>query len=90
MGNVRPIRTRDDLAREHFFYFPEKPNAERVAVRLRDRGWTAQVGLGADDVNWLVFAKEPDPVRDMGELWDELTTLAEEFSGWYDGCGSLG
>lgn len=48
------------------------------------------MGLGADDVNWLVFAKEPDPVRDMGELWDELTILAEEFSGRYDGYGSLG
>ncbi len=90
MGKVRPIRTREDLAREHFFYFPEKPDAERVAGRLRDRGWAAQVGLGADEVNWLVFAREPDPVRDMDELWEELTTLAKEFNGCYDGYGSLG
>jgi regulator of ribonuclease activity B len=88
MGDVRPIRTREDLAREHFFYFPVKADAEIVAVRLRDRGWTAQVALGADDVNWLVFAREPDPVRDMGELWDELVTLAEQFNGEYDGYGS--
>lgn len=89
MGEVRPIRTRDDLAREHFFYFPAKPDAERAAGRLRERGWATQVGLGADDLNWLVFAQEPDPVRDMDELWDELTALAEESNGWYDGYGSL-
>lgn len=102
MGDVRPIRTAEDLAREHFFYFPAKPDAERAAGRLRDRGWATHVALGADppqqaktrlagdtDVNWLLFAQEPAPVGDMEELWDELTRLAEEFNGWYDGYGSL-
>lgn len=89
MGEIRPIRTNVDLAREHFFYCAVNPEAERLADRLRRRGWTVQVGLGAHDGNWLVFAQEPAPVRDMEELWDELATLAEEFNGRYDGHGSL-
>jgi hypothetical protein len=76
---------------EHFLYFPLKSNAERVDERLRAKGWRVQVTRGADEQNWLVFATQLSPIEDeLEKLWQELTSLAEEFGREYDGYGRPG
>jgi hypothetical protein len=73
---------------EHFLYFPERSNADGAAKRLQAKGWRVQVTKGADGEKWLVFAIQPSPVEDeIEKLWWELTRLAKEFDGEYDGYG---
>ncbi len=76
---------------EHFLYFPDKSNADKAAERLRAKGWKVQVTRGADEENRLVFATQPSPIEDeLEKLWHELTRLAEELNGEYDGYGRPG
>ncbi|HTD23446.1 MAG TPA: ribonuclease E inhibitor RraB [Terriglobales bacterium] len=76
---------------EHYFYFPERFNADKAAERLQAKGWRVQVTKGADEENWLVFATQLSPIEDeLEKLWWELTRLAKEFNGEYDGYGRPG
>ena len=76
---------------EHFFYFPDKSNADKAAERLRAKNWRVQVTRGVEEENWLVFATQPSPIEDeLEKLWYELTHLAEELNGEYDGYGRPG
>ncbi len=76
---------------EHFFYFPERSNADKAGERLRAKGWRVQVTKSADEENWLVFATQLSPIEDQLEkLWWELTQLAKELDGEYDGYGRPG
>ncbi len=76
---------------EHFFYFPQRLNADKAADRLRAKGWKVQVIRSTVEDNWLVFAVQRSPVEDeLEKLWEELTGLAEEFDGNYDGWGRPG
>jgi hypothetical protein len=76
---------------EHFFYFPDKSNADKAAERLRAKSWRVQVTWRVEEENWLVFATQPSPIEDeLEKLWFELTRLAEELDGEYDGYGRPG
>jgi hypothetical protein len=71
---------------DHYFYFPQSPEAERAAVQLRRRGWSTEVRLGADGANWLALSTQPATGdEDMGPIWEELTAFAARFGGVYDG-----
>jgi hypothetical protein len=71
---------------EHFFYFAEKSNAGKAAKRLEAKGWRVQVKESADEVRWLLFATQLSPIEDeLEKQWWELSRLAEEFGGEYDG-----
>jgi hypothetical protein len=73
---------------EHFFYFPERSNADQVAKRLQAKGWRVQVTKSAEQENWLVFATQLSPIEgEIEKLWWQLTQLAKEFGGEYDGYG---
>jgi regulator of ribonuclease activity B len=74
---------------DHYLYFPEKANAERAAVKMREKGWTVEVKMGADGENWLALAKQPAPIEeDIGGIRDELEELADRLGGEYDGWGA--
>jgi hypothetical protein len=73
---------------DHFFYFPMNSDAEMAAERLRARGWSTRVELGADDTDWLLWATQPARGdEDMEEVFSELEAFAEKFNGTYDGYG---
>lgn len=71
---------------DHWLYFPMKSDAEMAADRLRERGWSTRVELGADGINLLVLATQPARGdEDMEDLFFELEALAAKFNGTYDG-----
>lgn len=85
-GSVRQMEAQ---CIDHYLYFPQRNNAEKAAERLRSKGWTVDVRMGADGRNWLALAKQPAPIdQDIGDLRDELEELANELGGEYDGWGS--
>jgi hypothetical protein len=77
--------------RDHFFYFPEKSNADAAAKRLLAKGWTAQVAPSPDGQEWAVFATQLAPSEEEFEATrQELEKMAEELGGRYDGWGGPG
>jgi Regulator of ribonuclease activity B len=74
---------------DHYLYFPEKSNAERAAVKLREKGWDVEVRMGPGGENWLALAKQPAPIAEpIEEVRYELEELADELGGQYDGWGA--
>lgn len=74
---------------EHFLYFPKKSQAEKAAERLKTKGWSVAVRMGADGEDWLTLAKQPAPIEhDIESVRDELECLADELGGEYDGWGA--
>jgi hypothetical protein len=74
---------------DHYLYFPKTIQAEIAARRLKAKGWTVIVRMGADGENWLALAKQPAPIDpDIEEVREELERLAEELNGEYDGWGA--
>ena len=72
--------------RDHYFYFPQREDADRAAKKLHERGWAIQpVTLGTDNKNWLVLAGQPGHPDDIAKLHDELDHFAAQFHGQYDG-----
>jgi len=83
-----------DLSRPHriefFLYLPAKPEAEIVAERLRQEGFTVEVSQGENGADWLCLATRA-MLPELGALqqWREkLTALAETYQGAYDGWGT--
>jgi Regulator of ribonuclease activity B len=71
---------------EHYLYFPQRSNAERAALHLRERGWTTQVKPAAAGSDWLAFATQPATgEEDMDLIYDDLSAFAKRFKGVYDG-----
>ncbi|HWX56193.1 MAG TPA: ribonuclease E inhibitor RraB [Verrucomicrobiae bacterium] len=71
---------------EHYFYFPTQSAADEAAKPLLARGWSVTVKPGADGTDWLALATQPARGdEEMWPLWEELTELAAEFGGNYDG-----
>jgi regulator of ribonuclease activity B len=72
---------------KHYLYFSKKPNAEAAGEQLRNRGFSVEVRKAADGENWLALATKtpPNAGEQMESLRDEMETLAEQFSGEYDG-----
>jgi hypothetical protein len=74
---------------DHYLYFPKKPDAQKAAARLREKGWTVEVKKGGDGENWLTLAKQPAPIEeDIEEIREELERLADDLGGEYDGWGA--
>jgi hypothetical protein len=73
---------------DHYLYFPKKSQAEKAEKRLKAKGWSVEIRLGADGENWLALAKQPVPIEDIEEVRDELERLTEELGGEYDGWGA--
>jgi hypothetical protein len=74
---------------DHYLYFPKKPDAQKAATRLREKGWTVEVRKGGDGESWLTLAKQPAPIEeDIGEIREELERLADDLGGEYDGWGA--
>jgi hypothetical protein len=77
--------------RDHFFYFPDRTNADAAAKRLLAKGWTAQVAPSPDGQEWSVFATELAPREEDFEATRlEMENMAEESGGRYDGWGGPG
>jgi len=79
MPSDRPMR--------HYLYFRSESEARKAAHRLRTRGFSAEVRLGGDGVNWLTLAGHAAPrnIEEMETRRDELVALATELGGEYDG-----
>lgn len=68
----------------HYLYFPSSNTAQDIAAQLRERGFSVEVRLGADDINWLVRVTNPESTD--GETVEELlAAIAVSNSGEYDG-----
>ncbi|MBR7744630.1 ribonuclease E inhibitor RraB [Phycicoccus sp. BSK3Z-2] len=76
---------------EHLLVFPDRDVAEQVADELRDEGFTEvrvvrEALSGEDDAEdheWAVHVVvEGD--RDIPDLRERLSALAQERDGWYD------
>ena len=78
----------DERSIDHYLYFPSKAKAEEAGKRLGDKGWKIEVKLGADHKSWLVLAKQPAPIDDIGAIRDELERFADDLGGDYDGWGA--
>jgi regulator of ribonuclease activity B len=79
------VATPGEQSVNHYFYFPERSNADAVALRLGSQGWNVEVRKGADRKKWLLLARQP-----LGENQKdtaELEQLAAQFQGEYDGSG---
>lgn len=71
---------------DHYFYFPARSGALKMAERLRARGWSVKVLPAAVGAEWLALATQPATGdEDMGEIWVEFTALASRLGGNYDG-----
>jgi hypothetical protein len=71
---------------DHFFEFPTMQGADKAADALRARGWEVTVRKLMEREIWLVQATQPGPIpEDRLALHTELTKLAEECGGEYDG-----
>ncbi len=69
-----------------FIYFATQADADEAAKLLLARGWRVVVTPGTDGTNWLALATQPARGdEEMGPLWEELTALASQFGGNYDG-----
>jgi regulator of ribonuclease activity B len=71
----------------HYLYFSSESQAQNAAERLRARGLSVNVRLGADKKNWLALASQntlqsPDQMEDVR---DKMEAIAMEFGGEYDG-----
>lgn len=94
LAEAKTRKTRQPEAKEpsnkplqHFFYFPKKSNADKAAEQLRAKGFSVEVRLGADKINWLALASH-EPLKsgeELKELRDDLEKLAEKLNGEYDG-----
>ena len=71
----------------HFLYFPRKRDAEAAGEILHGREFSVEVRESAMGEDWLVLATKSAPAtrEEMGELRDEMETLAARFGGEYDG-----
>jgi len=71
---------------DHYLYFATQADADEAAKLLLARGWRVVVTPGTDGTNWLALATQPARGdEEMGPLWEELTALASQFGGNYDG-----
>src|SRR5205814_4517145 len=72
---------------QHYLYIPRKADAEEAGELLRRRGFSVEVRESRADENWLILATNAPPKsgEQMGELRDELESLAAQFGGEYDG-----
>ena len=75
---------------EFFLYFPTQQAADTVRELLTRKGFSAEVSKAAAGSDWLCLAvKEMLPKHsDLVILRTELSGLAEEFGGNYDGWGT--
>ncbi len=82
-----PSGETSDKPMRHYLYFPEKSSAENAGQRLRRRGFSVEVSLGADGENWLALATGTPSKggEEMEKLRDEIEALAAELDGDYDG-----
>jgi hypothetical protein len=71
---------------DHYLYFSTQSDAGEATKMLLARGWRVAVRPGADGTDWLALATQPARGdEEMGPLWEELTALASQFGGNYDG-----
>lgn len=69
----------------HYLYFPAHAAACKARDRLQLRGFSTEVRRAAVGADWLVLARGTD---EAGAPDDELTRLAAELGGEYDGWES--
>jgi hypothetical protein len=71
---------------DHYLYFSTQADADSAAKLLLARGWRVTVTPSASGADWLALATQPARgAEDTGPLFVELTALASQFSGNYDG-----
>jgi hypothetical protein len=71
----------------HYIYVPSSEAAAAVADELRHHGFHTESRLGADDVNWLVFARQKAVPSNalLATTRRLLETVVAKFGGEYDG-----
>jgi len=70
---------------QHFFYFPRKPDAQKLGERLRNDGFSVEIRTGGDG-NWLLLATTlSDHPEQTEDDFHRMEELAAEFGGEYDG-----
>lgn len=74
---------------DHYLYFKKQSDAQEAAARLRAKGWFAEARRALGVQLWLTLAKQPAPIEEeIGDVRNELESLAEELHGEYDGWGA--
>jgi len=81
-----------DLSKPHlvdfYLYFPNREGAEGIAKILRNEGYQVTVRLGADNVNWLCFARKAiilshQTIASLRAHFEMLVTPRHgEYDGW--------
>lgn len=71
---------------DHYFFFPDRADADRAALRLEERGWTIEsVSLNSEVEKVQLQARQPGPIENLSSLQTELDLFADELNGEYDG-----
>ena len=71
---------------DHYFFFPERNDADQAAIGLQERGWTVKsLDFNAGQQKWLVQARQIGPIENLQELQTELDLFADDHHGEYDG-----
>lgn len=71
---------------DHYFFFPERNDADQAAVDLQERGWTVEsLSFDPNQQKWLLRARQIGPIENLQELQTELDLLADNHRGEYDG-----
>ena len=76
---------------EHFLYFPEREQTEAAVERMSTLGFDAELRDPAPGFNdWLAFGTQRLVVTEdsFAQVRAQLTAIAEEFGGDYDGWGA--
>jgi Regulator of ribonuclease activity B len=68
-----------------YLYFPAAETAEKAGEKLKAEGYSVEVRLGADDVNWLALANRSLTHEEFDAADERMTELAESLGGEYDG-----
>jgi regulator of RNase E activity RraB len=79
------------LAVDHFLYFPTGADAEALADKLNQSGYSAHHGKAAQGDQWVVKAGKATVVtlESITAARSALTDLAAAHHGEYDGWGAL-
>lgn len=74
---------------DHYFFFPDRADAQAAADRLEQRGWgTRSLSIHPEQQKWLLHMRQPakpgNP-ENLQDLQTELDLFADEHHGEYDG-----